>query len=248
MMLTEERQSMILDILSSRRSVGLSELCELLGASESTVRRDLAVLDESGLINKVRGGAMALESFSRDERNMEEKLLLFIEEKTAIARYAASLIEDGDMVFIDAGTTTGLMIDHIPSKSVIFVTNAFVNAKKLAQRGFRVLLTAGEIKVTTEAAVGAEAVSSILGYNFTKCFIGVNGVSMKGGCSTPDPSEASVKAAAISRSRDVFVLADHSKFGKISSARFAELNKGIIITDKLPDKKYLSLAAIKEVL
>ena len=247
--LTEERHSIILDTLTRQRSANLSELCTLLNTSESTVRRDLAILAENGMLIKARGGAMALsENFSSLEHNVEEKANMFVEEKIAIARYAAALIEDGDFVYIDAGTTTEKMIEYIPSKSVTFVTNAFINAKRLAQRGFKVLIPAGEIKVSTEAIVGAEAVIALSQYNFTKCFMGTNGISAKGGFSTPDASEAAVKTTAIRQSRNTYVLADHSKFGKIAALKFAELNRGQIITDKLPDKKYLAETTIKEVL
>ena len=110
------------------------------------------------------------------------------------------------------------------------------------------MITAGEIKASTEAIVGSEAVLDLEHYNFTKCFMGVNGISIKGGFSTPDKSEANIKRTAIIRSREVYVLGDHSKFGKISAIKFAELNKAQIITDKVPDKKYLAETQIKEVL
>ena len=100
-MLTEERHSIILDAVNKRKSVGLSELCGLLSTSESTIRRDLSLLNEKGLLTKVRGGAIALsadENFASFEPNVEEKAELFTAEKEAIARYAASLIEDGDYV------------------------------------------------------------------------------------------------------------------------------------------------------
>lgn len=249
-MLTEERHSIILDTVNKNRSVELGDLCGLLNTSESTVRRDLSLLDKKGLLVKVRGGAIAVtdDSFTAVEPNVEEKAGLFAAEKEAIARYAASLIEDGDFVYIDAGTTTEKMIEYIPSKSVTFVTNAFINAKKLAQRGFKVMILAGEVKASTEAIVGSEAAIALMSYNFTKCFMGVNGISIKGGLSTPDKNEASVKTMAISRSKEVFILGDHSKFGKIFSVKFSELNRGKIITDKVPDKKYLSEASVKEVL
>lgn len=248
-LLTEKRHSIILNTLERQRSVNLTELCTLLDTSESTVRRDLAELADKGMIIKVRGGAMALgESFTSLERNVEEKANMFVEEKIAIAKYAASLIENGDFVYLDAGTTVEKIIDFIPSKSVTFVTNAFINAKRLAQMGYRVLILAGEVKPATEAIVGAEAVMTVSQYNFTKCFMGVNGISVKGGFSTPDISEAKVKSAAIARGKEVYILADHSKFGKITAAKFAELKKGYIITDKAADKKYFSETTIKEVL
>lgn len=249
-MLTEERYSIILEQVKQKKSVTLTELCELLGASESTVRRDLTALDEKGLIKKVHGGAISTDDRSLNlvERDVEAKSKLFTEEKIAIARYAASLIDDGDLVFIDAGTTTEKMIDYLPDKNATFVTNAFVHAKKLAQRGFKVFIPAGEIKVTTEAIVGAECVSSLQSYNFTKSFIGANGISLSAGITTPDRNEASVKNVVVQNSRNVYILADHSKFDQIASVTFAQLGRVKIITDKLQDKKYHSKANIKEVM
>lgn len=249
-MLTEERYSIILEMVKQNKSVKLPELCELLGASESTVRRDLSSLDERGLLKKVHGGAISLDdrSFNLVEQDMEAKSKIFTEEKIAIARFASSLIDDGDFVFIDAGTTTEKMIDFLPDKNVTFVTNAFVHAKKLAQRVFTVYIPAGEIKLTTEAIVGAECVSSLQSYNFTKSFIGANGISLTAGISTPDRNEASIKAAAIKNSQTAYILADHSKFGQVAAVTFAQFNKVKIITDKLNDKKYAARASIKEVM
>lgn len=248
-MLTEERHSIILEIINRQGSVKISELCSVLNSSESTVRRDLSILSERGLLTKVHGGAIALNDvFSRFEHDVEKKMNFFIEEKTMIARYAATLIDDGDFVFIDAGTTTEKMIDYIPPKNVTFVTNAFMNAKRLAKMGFRVFIPGGEIKASTEAIIGAECILSLQNYNFTKCFIGANGISISGGLTTPDKSEAAVKGTVINRSKDTYILADHSKFDQITSVKFANLGCGKIITDKLIDKKYLSESSIKEVL
>lgn len=247
-MLTEERYSIILERVKQNKSVKLLELCELLKASESTIRRDLTVLDERGLLKKVHGGAISAEehSFNPEEQDVESKSKLFTDEKLAIARFSASLVDDGDFIFIDAGTTTGYMIDFLPDKKITFVTNAFVHAKKLAQRGFKVYMPAGEIKLTTEAIVGAECVSSLQSYNFTKSFLGANGISLSGGIATPDRNEARVKSTVVLNSQTVYILADHSKFDQISAVTFAQLGRVKIITDKLQDKKYLTKANIKE--
>ena len=249
-MLTEERYSIILERVKQNKSVKLLELCELLKASESTIRRDLTVLDERGLLKKVHGGAISAEehSFNLEEQDVESKSKLFTDEKLAIARFSASLVDDGDFIFIDAGTTTGYMIDFLPDKKITFVTNAFVHAKKLAQRGFKVYMPAGEIKLTTEAIVCAECVSSLQSYNFTKSFLGANGISLSGGITTPDRNEARVKSTVVLNSQTVYILADHSKFDQISAVTFAQLGRVKIITDKLQDKKYLTKANIKEVM
>jgi DeoR family fructose operon transcriptional repressor len=248
-MLTEERHSIITDTVNTRKSVTIAELCRILDVSASTVKRDLNILAEAGKITKVRGGAISLdESFSAVEKNVEEKSAICTEEKTAIAAYAASLVENGDFIFLDAGTTTEKMIEFLPQKDITFVTNGFIHAKKLAQRGFRVFITGGEIKAATEAIIGAECVLTLKNYNFTKCFMGTNGISLTAGFTTPDVNEACVKSAAMESSRRSYILADHSKFDEISSATFAQLGKANIITDRLSNRKYAEYTSIKEVM
>lgn len=248
-MLAEERHAVILELVRRQGNVKLTELCSRLHASQSTIRRDLIELSEQGSLTKVHGGAISKdERFFPVEHNMEEKANLYIAEKTAIADYAASLLEDGDFVYLDAGTTTEKVIDFIPLKQITFVTNGFLHARRLAKRGFQVYIPAGSVKATTETIIGAECVLSLQSYNFTKCFMGVNGISLTAGLSTPDKGEASVKKAAIHQSKEVYFLADHSKFGQISAITFAYLNGVQIITDRLPDQKYRSEAIIREVM
>ena len=181
-MLAEERLAVILETVQQKRSVKVSELCNLLNASVSTVRRDISTLAEMGKLIKVHGGAIALsENFAAVEKDMEEKAHLFLKEKQAVAQYAASLLEDGDFVFLDAGTTTENMIGFLPKKDICFVTNGLFHAKKLAQRGFQVYIPGGEIKYSTEAIVGAECACTVARYHFTKSFLGTNGVSVSAG-------------------------------------------------------------------
>lgn len=247
-MLTEERHSMIIKAVNERASVTIAELAEMLDVSASTVKRDLIILANEGKIIKVRGGAMSRnESFTSVEKNVEEKASICTEEKMTIAKYAAELIENGDFVFLDAGTTTEKMIDYLNVKDVTFVTNGFIHAKKLARKGYKVFITGGEIKASTEAIVGAECILTLKNYNFTKCFMGTNGISLTAGFTTPDVNEARVKSAAIESSREVYVLADHSKFDEVSSATFAGLGKVVIITDRIPNRKYNNAADITEV-
>lgn len=247
-MLSEERHSVILDLVNKNHSVHLAQLCEVLKTSESTIRRDLKQLDEMGLLIKVHGGAMSKEdSFATYEYNMEEKAGMHVEVKEQIARFAASLVEDGDFIFIDAGSTTEKMADFIAAQNITVVTNAFMTARKLARRGFRVLVPSGEIKVTTEAIVGLECVESLRAYHFTKCFMGTNSVSLNAGYTTPDRRESGVKSIAMKQSREVFMLVDSSKFGKTASITFAELGDAKIITDKPVDKKYLAETSVWEV-
>ncbi|MBQ9707706.1 MAG: DeoR/GlpR transcriptional regulator, partial [Firmicutes bacterium] len=159
---------------------------------------------------------------------------LQVEEKSEVAAYAASLIKDGELIYIDAGTTTGSMIDRIRCYGATFVTNGVRHGLRLAERGLRTYILSGYVKTSTEAITGHDAVTNLQKYHFDKCFIGTDGVDSESGLTTADIEESMVKTEAIGRSSRVYVLADSSKFGKVASVKFAPLEAGTIITDKLP--------------
>lgn len=247
-MLTEERFSAILERLQDKKVVTVAELTKLLETSESTIRRDLNTLHDMGKLKKVHGGAtLCDEAYLTNEEDVPTKSQYYVTEKERIAKYAATLIEDEDFVYIDAGTTTEKLIDYIGETKATFVTNGIVHAKKLIQKGFKAYVVGGQLKLSTEAIVGAEALSNLKKYNFTKCFLGTNGITLDNGFSTPDVEEALIKIEAVNRTHKVFVLADHSKFGKQSSVSFANLDQAVIITDELTDERYKEQTVIKEV-
>ena len=246
-MLTEERQKKILKCLEEHNAITVMELTELLDASESTIRRDLNALHKMGKLVKVHGGATSVDNnIASVEYDMTTKAGLALTEKKKIAQYAASLIEKDDFVFIDAGSTTEYMIDYI-NEPAEYVTNGLNHARKLSKKGFRVHILGGEYKMSTEAIIGVEALRSLEPYHFTKAFMGVNGISITGGYSTPDTQEAYVKKAVIERSGESFILADHSKFNMISRVTFAALGDAVIITDLKPDENYEDYTVVKEV-
>src|SRR5699024_3341740 len=171
-MLTEERHHEILDLLNRRGAVTVIELTKLLKTSESTIRRDLNALARLGKLNKVHGGATALERVMQDEEDMQVKSQRFQREKEEIAQYAASLIRDGDFIYIDAGSTTDKLVEVINNVNVTYVTNGIIHARKLTQKGCKVYVIGGQFKPVTEAIIGAQALKSIEAFNFTKCFLG----------------------------------------------------------------------------
>ena len=233
-MLTEERFTRILSILESMGSVTVQQLMTELDASESTIRRDLNTLDANGQLIKVHGGAILKNtSYSTEDDEVMQRRERNKGAKEKIAKYAAGLIEPGDFVYIDAGTTTDLMIDFITVRQAVFVTNAISHAKRLAERGFTVYLLGGEFKAVTEAIVGEEAVAALEKYNFTKGFWGANGVSLQKGYSTPELKEAMVKKKSMENCKECFVLADESKFNQISSVTFAPFEGATVITTGL---------------
>lgn len=247
-MLTQERYQTILQILNERNAVTVAELTQILETSESTVRRDLNSLDEMGKLNKVFGGATSIKKTSGVfEDNLISRESVMNDEKNAIAAYAASLINDSDFVFIDAGTTTSRLVDYIANYKATYVTNGIPHARKLLQKGLTAYMVGGKIKPVTEAVVGAEGIRSIMNFNFTKAFMGANGIDLEAGLTTPDIEEAMIKEKAIEKSYMTFVLADHTKFNHVYPVTFSKLEKCCIITDILPDEKFSDCTVIREV-
>ena len=247
-MLAEERFSKILSIIESEGSATMQELMTALDASESTIRRDLNTMDENGLITKVHGGAIAKKpSISTSDENVNSRKSLNADQKEMIAKYAATLIQPDDFVYIDAGTTTEMMIPFIQTTEAVFVTNAITHAKLLSEKGCRVYILGGEFKSQTEAIVGEEAVETLDKYNFTKGFWGTNGISVETGFSTPEVKEAMVKKKSMQNCKERYILADGSKFSQISSVKFAEFDDATIITTNLNSKAFRKYKNIKEV-
>lgn len=247
-MLIEKRFREILEIVNREKSVTVQELMNVLHTSESTIRRDLNTLDSEGKLIKVHGGAMAVEGvFNGVDSEIQVRQEINTEDKAVIGEYASSLIENNDFVYLDAGTTTEKIIDYLKVKNAVFVTDSLINAKKLAQKGYRSYILGGEFKSSTEAVVGSEALESLGKYNFTKGFFGTNGISRKEGLSTPDVKEAAVKKKAMERCVKKYILADKSKFSKISPITFADFDEALIITTGLSDKAFKDCANILEV-
>lgn len=247
-MLTQERYQAILQILDEKNAVTVAELTQLLNTSESTIRRDLTALDEMGKLNKVFGGATSVKQTSGIiEDNVSNRETVMSEEKNLIASYAAKLINDNDFVFIDAGTTTSRLVDYITNDKATYVTNGIPHARKLLQKGFTAYMVGGRIKPVTEAVIGPESIRSIANFNFTKAFMGTNGIDVVAGFTTPEVEEALIKEKAIEKSYMTFILADHTKFNKVCPVTFAKIDKCCIITDSLPNKKFAEYTVIKEV-
>ena len=231
-MLTEERLQGIWRIVTEKGSASIQELMDALDISESTVRRDLAILDEQGRIQKVRGGAMvAGDAYSTKEDSVIQKKDKNLVEKREIAKYAASLIQEDDFVYLDAGTTTGYMLEHLEGSGATFVTNGVSHARTLAQMGVRVLLIGGELKGSTEAVIGSQAMQMLKNYHFTKGFFGTNGMTQREGFTTPESNEALVKRTAMEQCLERYVVSDSSKFGQISAVTFFSFDGAVILTE-----------------
>lgn len=238
-MLSEERKNLICKFVNERKAVSVQELMNQFHASEATIRRDLTALDAKGLLSKVHGGAVSMQNQIVTDYNVSERQDVNLDEKIAIARYAATLIQPNDVVYLDAGTTTYHLIDYIECQNITFVTNAIMHAKKLSARGYTVYLTGGRLKATTEALVGSGCYDALSRYQFSIGFFGTNAVSHGEGFTTPDPEEAKIKECAIAHTLSPYVLCDHSKFDLTAPVCFARYDQACIISTGGVPKEYL---------
>lgn len=233
-MLTEERHSFILNQLNQYNVVKTQALITELNSSESTIRRDLQQLESAGKLKRIHGGAKRMYHLN-DELSIEEKSAKSIQEKRVIGRMAASIIEEQDVIYLDAGTTTLTMIEFINSRDITVVTNGILHASLLADKNIRTVLIGGSVKPTTKAIIGATSQRELKNYRFNKAFIGMNGIDPEFGCTTPDPEEAALKEIAQQHAATAYVLADHSKWSKVNFVKVCEVEEVTIITDELQE-------------
>jgi DeoR family fructose operon transcriptional repressor len=229
-MMTAERRRQILEVLATDSRAEVPALAARFGVSESTIRRDLQVLSQDGAVERTRGGAVPA---SRFEPSFREKETAHLAEKTAIARAAAELVQPGQTVFLDAGTTTLELARVLCGRTDVTVaTNSIPIAVELAQH-LRLIVTGGQAKEQTLALVGPLAERSIEQMHVDIAFLGMNGVAIGAGLTTPTWEEAATKARMIASGRTAVVLADSSKLGAVSFARVAGLDEvDLLLTDE----------------
>ncbi|TDT68038.1 DeoR family transcriptional regulator [Hypnocyclicus thermotrophus] len=243
-MLINERYDLILKYLKEKETVSVKELTGVTKSSEATIRRDLIELEKKALLKRVHGGATVIDD--NIELSMASKTSINREEKEIIAKFAASIVNDGEYIFLDAGSTTFQMIKYLSKKKIKVVTNGIDHILELVKYNISSYVIGGEIKETTRALIGIEAYEQILKHNFSRAFLGVNSLSYERGYSTPDTEEALIKKTVINLSKKSYILADNSKFGKNSFCKFGKLEEAIIITDKLIDKRFKEKTIVKE--
>jgi DeoR/GlpR family transcriptional regulator of sugar metabolism len=234
-MLAARRQHLIADEIRRRGAVRVSELTELLGVSDMTIRRDLDVLAGSGLIDKVHGGATARRSLSTDEPGFDAKSRRQFEEKEAIALAAAALVEPGQAIALSAGTTTWRMAHHlgdVPGLTV--VTNSMQVAIVLHRqpRPDLTVVLVGGVRTPSDALVGPIAVNALRSLHVDMLFMGVHGMSVDSGFTTPNLLEAETNRALIASAERLAVVVDHTKWGVRGLSRMAQIGEAqVLVTD-----------------
>jgi DeoR/GlpR family transcriptional regulator of sugar metabolism len=233
--LARQRQALILEQVREHGAVRVADLVTTLGVSDMTIRRDLELLHERGLLEKVHGGAAAIEGSSLFEPGFTVKSSLMQTEKAAIAAAAASLVAPGTAIAISAGTTTyalGRGLVDIPGLTVL--TNSVPVADALYREGRpdQTVILSGGVRTPSDALVGPFAVEVIRSLHVDMVFMGTHGIDPLSGFTTPNILEAETNRALIEAGRRLVVLADHTKWGIVGISSVARLEEAeTIITD-----------------
>jgi DeoR family transcriptional regulator, fructose operon transcriptional repressor len=232
-MYAEERQQAILLKARTDGRVDVVGLAEDLGVTTETVRRDLTVLERAGVVRRVHGGAIPVERLGF-EPAVAARDAVMTGEKERIAKAALAELPDEGSVIIDAGTTTGRLVEALPTdRELTVIVNSPALAATLASRpNITVLMLGGRVRGRTLAAVDAWALAPLAQLYVDVAFMATNGISTARGLTTPDLAEAAVKHAMIVAARRTVLLADHTKFGNDCLARFgAVADVDVLITD-----------------
>lgn len=226
-----ERRRAILDLLETQGEKSVEELARHFGVSQVTIRNDLASLEARGLVQRTYGGAVPARK-ALFNPSFEEKWRHRLEAKQAIAQRALGLIQEGDTLILDAGSTTlalARLLKHRFHKLFI-LTNSIPVAMELQGSGLEVLVLGGGMRHHSLALIGPATVRTLAWYQADKAFMGATGVDERG-YSTPNPLEAETKRAMLEAAGRAYVLADSSKLGRPTLARFAALEEAVLITD-----------------
>ncbi|MFJ8582835.1 DeoR/GlpR family DNA-binding transcription regulator [Micromonospora sp. NPDC093277] len=234
-MLAQQRQSAILELIRQRGGVRVSHLVSRFGVSDMTIRRDLEVLAERGLVDKVHGGATLAGPGSADEPGFAAKSIRQQAEKRAVAERAARLVEPGMAIALSAGTTTATLAARLSEvRDLTVVTNSIPVADAFHQnpRTDQTVVLTGGLRTPSDALTGPVAEAAIAALNVDLLFLGVHGMSPRTGFTTPNLLEAAVNRRLIDAARRLVVLADHTKWETIGIATIAPLGEAdMLITD-----------------
>jgi DeoR/GlpR family transcriptional regulator of sugar metabolism len=235
-MLAGQRQHLIAEEIRQRGAVRVSELTELLGVSDMTIRRDLDVLAGSGLIDKVHGGATARRSLSTDEPGFEAKSRRQFAEKEAIALAARSLVEPGQAIALSAGTTTWRLAHHLADVADLTVVTNSMQVAIVLHRQARPDLTVvliGGVRTPSDALVGPIALTALRSLHVDMLFMGVHGMAEDSGFTTPNLLEAETNRALIASAEHLVVVVDHTKWGVRGLSRMAPLGEAeVLVSDE----------------
>ncbi len=234
-MIPAERHKKIIELLKLKSAVKAADLSELFDVAPLTIRRDLDLLERKGVLERSHGGAVLRQSM-RDEPSFYQKDNSLTDEKIELAKAVVELIEDGDTIFINSGSTNRQVLEQLASgeKKVRIITNNTWAVEIFRNSDIELLILGGVYRSSARSLAGSFTSDALRKVFANKAVIGVDGVSLKHGLTTPAEPEAEVARLMIEQtSGDVIIAADHSKIGVVSNFLISTIDKvSCIVTDR----------------
>ncbi|WP_079477528.1 DeoR/GlpR family DNA-binding transcription regulator [Halobacillus salinus] len=246
-MYQEERLIQIMRYLEEHHRISVDEICDQLAVSRDTARRDLVKLEEQKAIVRTRGGAI-LPSRHQEVLDYSRRLQTVSDEKKQIGELAASLIQQGDTIILDASTTVQACANAMSQRSVNVMTNSIHQAEILSSKPeVDIQLLGGLLQKEHGFLYGTSVIERLRQFHVKKAFIGVVGLSERG-LTIAHEEDGMVKRNMIQQAEQVIVLADHTKIGETELFRFAELKDvDLIITDQVPSEEFQTVLKREQV-
>lgn len=246
---SEERKTIILSLLNEQGRVIASDLAKRFEVSTETVRRDLDDLEKESKLKKVYGGAVKVKV--EVEPTLFERSTIYLEAKEKIGYLASTLIEDRDVIFIDEGTTALQIIPHLIHKNHVKVITSSISAllalmdlQKKEQFNGTIMILGGEVSTKHLRVTGSMAESNMKDIFVNKAFLTVDGISLKKGFTSYDHEKSSLTRKWMSQSNTTIIIADSSKWNKISMVRIGDFKDAdIIVSEKAPPEEWLAESA-----
>ena len=236
-----ERHDRIMELLREKRTVKSNEISEQFGVSMETVRRDLEELEAEGVLTRVYGGATVRRMYGI-EPGYRGRSIKNYEEKQAIALEAAKLIEDGDTIILDVGTTVLELAKQLSGRQglTVFTNSIPVVTEMVKNPENRIFILGGQVREGEVSSSGFLAEEMISRFHVDKVFIGIGGLTAEGGVCDYHIEEANLRRIFLRQARTVIALADHSKFGVTALNRICPAERlDILVTDSRTDRSEL---------
>lgn len=233
LLLAEERRNRIEEILKAQNRILVAEMAREMATSEVTIRKDLEVLERRGVLKRVHRGAILVQNPAVIDLAVFEKEHIHAADKERIARKAADLIREGEVIILDSGSTTTAIARALRARSgLTIITNAVNIAWELTASRNQVILIGGIVRENSFSLVGPLSEEALRSLTADKLFLGVDGIHCEFGLTTPNLQEATINRMMLHSATDVFVVADSSKIGRRSLGVIAEVRAAHhLITD-----------------
>lgn len=241
----ENRLSRMERFIRENRSVDLETLCREFDVSINTVRRDIAELARRTDIRKIYGGVRA-PSADGVPPPFNERSLVNREVKERIGRRAAQFVNDGDIIYVDSGTTTCQLIDHLRGRKGLTVLTHSLDVinRAVANPEINIVSLSGALNRKTFSFTGHHTIDALADCNISKAFMSGNGVTLRHGVMQSTPIEFAIKKTVVAHSDQVYLMVENRKFGMVSLLTYCQLDQvNVIITEAQPDQAFVDAYA-----